>query len=50
MGHHNDKMEKEERKKRNEERVGDVLVHGCSRSTHIYGYTYVDMYPSRSLY
>ena len=33
-------MGKEE-KKRGEERASDVRVHGCSRSTHIYGYTYV---------
>ena len=27
--------------KRSEERVSDVRVHGCSRSAHIYDYTYV---------
>ena len=37
-------MEKEERKKRTEERVIDVRVYGCPRSTHIYGYTYADVY------
>ena len=48
MGHHEHKMEKEE-KKRSEEGVSDVRVHGCSRSTHINGYTYVDVctLPSR---
>ena len=40
MGHHKNKMEEEERN-RSEERVSDVRVHGCPRSTHIYGYTYV---------
>ena len=43
MGRHKDKMEKEERKKRSEERVSDVRVHRCSRANHIYGYTYVDV-------
>ena len=28
---------------RSEERVSDVRVHGCPRSTHVYGYTYVDV-------
>ena len=39
VGHHKAKMEKEE--KRSEERESDVHVHGCSRSTHIYGSTHV---------
>ena len=43
MGHHEDKMGKEERKKRSEERVSDVRVDGCPRSTRIYGHTYVDV-------
>ena len=31
------------RNKKSEERVSDVCVHGCSRSTPIYGHTYVDV-------
>ena len=42
MGYHEDKMEKEE-KKRSEDRVSDVRVHVCSGSTYIYGYSYVDV-------
>ena len=30
-------MEKEERQKKSEERVSDVRVHDCPRSTHVYG-------------
>ena len=41
-GDHKGQMEKEE-KKRSEERVSDVRVHGCSQLTHIYGYTCVDV-------
>ena len=41
-GHHKSRMEKGE-KKRSEKRVSDVRVHGCPRSTNIYGYTYVDV-------
>ena len=44
VGNDKDKMEQEEKKRRSEERVSDVRVHGCPRSTHIYGYTYVDVY------
>ena len=43
VGHHEDKMQKKERKKRSDERVSDVRVHGRPRSSHIYGYTYVDV-------
>ena len=44
------KVEKGE--KRSEERMSDVRLHGCPRSTHIYGYAYVRtrMCPTRSLY
>ena len=28
---------------RSEERLSDVHVYGCSQSTHIYGYTYLDV-------
>ena len=42
MGHHEDKMEKEERN-RNEERLSDVRVRGWSRPAHIYDYTFVDV-------
>ena len=41
------------REKRSEEKVSDVRVHGCSRSTHIYGFTrYIRrcMHSTRSLY
>ena len=44
VGHHQDKMGDEEGKKRSEERVADVRMHGCPRSTPIYGYIYVDVY------
>ena len=37
-----DKMENEE-KNWSKERLSDVHVYGCSQSTHIYGYTYLDV-------
>ena len=42
MGHHKDKIEKEEMRK-GKEGVRDVHVHSCPRSTRISGYTYVDV-------
>ena len=43
VGNDKDKMEKEEKKRRSEGKMSDVRVHGFPRSTHIYGYTYVDV-------
>ena len=43
MGHHGDEMEKEEREERSEERVSDVRVYGCHRTSRSYGYTHVDV-------
>ena len=36
-------MEKEEREERSEERVSDVRVYGCHRTSRSYGYTHVDV-------
>ena len=35
-------MEKEEKRRSEDRLVRDARVHGCCRSIHIYGYTYVD--------
>ena len=40
----NDKVDKEERKKRSEDRVSDVRVNGCPRLIRMYySYAYVDV-------
>ena len=42
VGHRKYSMEKEEWK-RSKKRVSDVRVQRCPRSSHVYGYTYVDV-------